>query len=229
MWWDLQANGIYREILRHEINARIGGKECDAGWKCGLRFFYPARSQWDAANTLDPPNDTAVASSGIVPPASGIPGPDVLDVRGLQPRRRRRRRSGTSPMGGDYLPDVGSNNWAVAGRLTATGIGPRRSDMHLGQRVPTLWYHARLRTTRQRFRAGGGSDWRHACPEHLSWSRDPTVTSPGDSPTATATGSTSRWCPAPRSATPRSRRRRDHSLEHARPRRSASKARSRSW
>src|SRR6185369_2236889 len=45
MWWDLQANGIFREILRREINARIGGKQCDAGWKCGMRFFYPARTQ----------------------------------------------------------------------------------------------------------------------------------------------------------------------------------------
>ncbi len=41
MWWDLQANGLRREMLRHEINARLGGKECDAGWKCSLQFFYP--------------------------------------------------------------------------------------------------------------------------------------------------------------------------------------------
>ena len=135
MWWDLQASGIYREILRHEINARLGGKECDAGWKCALRFFYPARSEWDAAN----------ASSGIVPPASDIPGPEVLDVRGGAgtPARPTVRTSAVS----DYFPDVGSNNWAVAGRLTATGSALISSDMHLGQRVPTLWYHARLRTT----------------------------------------------------------------------------------
>src|SRR5579862_4576721 len=40
MWWDLQANGVMREMLRREINSRIGGRECDAGWKCGLSFFY---------------------------------------------------------------------------------------------------------------------------------------------------------------------------------------------
>ena len=135
MWWDLQASGIYREILRHEINARLGGKECDAGWKCALRFFYPARSEWDAAN----------ASSGIVPTAADIPGPDVLDVRGGagSPTGPAVRTSAVS----DYFSDVGSNNWAVAGRLTATGSALISSDMHLGQRVPTLWYHARLRTT----------------------------------------------------------------------------------
>ena len=146
MWWDLQASGIYREILRHEINARLGGKECDAGWKCALRFFYPARSEWDAANTLTSQATQTVASSGIVPPASGIPGPDVLDVRGAagapaDPVAR------TSAVARDYFSDVGSNNWAVAGRLTSTGSALVSSDMHLGQRVPTLWYHARLRTT----------------------------------------------------------------------------------
>jgi len=149
MWWDLQANGIYREILRREINARIGGKECDAGWKCGLRFFYPARSQWDAANlTSGSATETpAVASSGIVPPASGIPGPDVLDVRAATATSTPPGPAvSATTVGGEFLPDVGSNNWAVAGRLTATGAALVASDMHLGQRVPTLWYHARLRT-----------------------------------------------------------------------------------
>ena len=39
MWWDLQYSGIDREILRHEINARHRGKECEAGWKCGAAVF----------------------------------------------------------------------------------------------------------------------------------------------------------------------------------------------
>ena len=149
MWWDLQANGIYREILRRELNARIGGKECDARWKCGLRFFYPARSQWDAANVTSGSSTgaPAMASSGIVPPASGIPGPEVLDVRGATATAPPSGPavSAVTP-GAELLPDVGSNNWAVAGRLTATGAALVASDMHLGQRVPTLWYHARLRT-----------------------------------------------------------------------------------
>jgi len=42
---------------------------------------------------------------------------------------------------------VGSNNWAIAGRLTATGSALVASDMHLGQSVPTIWYHTRLRIT----------------------------------------------------------------------------------
>jgi penicillin amidase len=184
MWWDLQANGMVREMLRREINSRIGGRECDAGWKCGLGFFYPARSQWDAPNIAGAGGSAAIAS-GIVPPATGIPGPDVLDVRGATaapagvgavaadpglraaamvpttvPWRggpattnapwRVRLLAALSPAAaalGESHPEVGSNNWAVAGRLTATGSALVASDMHLRQNVPTLWYHARLRTT----------------------------------------------------------------------------------
>jgi penicillin amidase len=183
MWWDLQGNGFLREILRRELNARIGGKECDAGWKCGLRFFYPARTQWDAPNIVtgdgaSPAGSDAVASSGIAPAAAGIPGPDVLDVRGATaapagpavdaPEKTKPAIAGSGlqtavpgwrtrvlaalerPVAialGESPADVGSNNWALAGRLTATGSALVASDMHLGQNVPTLWYHARLRTT----------------------------------------------------------------------------------
>ena len=167
MWWDLQGNGLLREILRRELNARLGGKECDAGWKCGLRFFYPARTQWDAPNIATADNPTAaksaavVSSSGIAPPASGIPGPDVLDVRGATaspagpaigtPSGKESQAIAGSGLQTAIMPqepaDVGSNNWALAGRLSASGAALVASDMHLGQNVPTLWYHARLRTT----------------------------------------------------------------------------------
>lgn len=152
MWWDLQANGLLREMLRREINARIGGKECDAGWKCGLRFFYPARTEWDAPDgVLTGPTGSAAVASDIVPPAAGIPGPDVLDVRAATAAAAAHGSPSALavPSGaaaGDGLHDVGSNNWALAGRLTTTGSALVASDMHLGQRVPTLWYHARLRT-----------------------------------------------------------------------------------
>ena len=41
--------------------------------------------------------------------------------------------------------DIGSNNWAVAGRLTADGRAIVADDMHLGLRVPGTWFKARLR------------------------------------------------------------------------------------
>ena len=139
MWWDLQANGLRREMLRHEINARLGGKECDAGWKCALRFFYPARTEWDAPEGVS--TGPAAAGFEVALPTKGeVPGPEVLDVRGATAGPAAR-------MPATPMPVVGSNNWAVAGRLTTTGAALVASDMHLGQRVPATWYHVRLRTT----------------------------------------------------------------------------------
>lgn len=45
---------------------------------------------------------------------------------------------------GTELPDIGSNNWAVTGAYTATGAGLLANDMHLGLRVPIIWYRAQL-------------------------------------------------------------------------------------
>jgi penicillin amidase len=159
MWWDLQANGLGREMLRREINARLGGKVCDAGWKCALQFFYPGKTEWDAPDGVP----TGSAAPGFDPPASRVaaqiaevPGPDVLDVRhatgrpanGLLPNGSPPVASASSTVApARRVPAAGSNNWAVAGRLTTTGAALVASDMHLGQRVPTTWYHVRLRTT----------------------------------------------------------------------------------
>lgn len=41
----------------------------------------------------------------------------------------------------------GSNNWAIAGNLTATGRAIVANDMHLGITVPNVFYRARLRVT----------------------------------------------------------------------------------
>ena len=41
----------------------------------------------------------------------------------------------------------GSNNWAVAGSLTATGGAIVANDMHLGITTPNVWYRLRIRTT----------------------------------------------------------------------------------
>lgn len=38
----------------------------------------------------------------------------------------------------------GSNNWVVSGALTETGAAIVADDMHLGLRVPNIWYRARL-------------------------------------------------------------------------------------
>ena len=40
--------------------------------------------------------------------------------------------------------DIGSNNWAVTGALTATQAGMLANDMHLGLRVPIIWYRGQI-------------------------------------------------------------------------------------
>jgi len=128
MWWDLQVNGLRRERLRQEINARLGGPTCAAGWKCALGFLYPAGTSWDA-----PVGGAAVADTTVP-----VPDAAALNVRGVV-------ASPAAPGLPLRTTAAGSNNWAVAGRLTAGGAALIANDMHLGQRVPTIWYHARLR------------------------------------------------------------------------------------
>jgi penicillin amidase len=128
MWWDLQVSGLQREVLRQEINARLGGPACEAGWKCALSFLYPPGTSWDA------PTGSAVAASVAVP----VPDAGALDVRGSG-------AASAAPGPEAHAPAAGSNNWAVAGGHTASGAALIANDMHLGQRVPTVWYHARLR------------------------------------------------------------------------------------
>src|ERR1700674_4487401 len=93
MWWDLQANGLRREILRQEINARLGGPECGARWKCGLGFLYPAGTSWDAPAA--PASEGAVTAAPAVPPAGAGGGRQQVGGRGppdYDGRRAHRQR-----------------------------------------------------------------------------------------------------------------------------------------
>lgn len=135
MWWDLQYGGFARELLKRRINAQLAGPECAPGWKCALEFFYPARTTWDSANGTTAAAPTAALDSGSIRTAA------------LQAPRS------DSPVRGS---EAGSNNWALAGRLTAGGAALIASDMHLSLRVPTVWYRVRLRTAASA--AGPGLD-----------------------------------------------------------------------
>lgn len=39
---------------------------------------------------------------------------------------------------------IGSNSWAVSGKLTATGMPLLANDMHLGIQMPSIWYHVAM-------------------------------------------------------------------------------------
>ena len=134
-WSSTRCGGICRRAASgarscgSELNARLGGPECASSWKCALAFFYPLGTSWDA-----PVDATAAAAATAAVP---VPDAAVLNVRDGS-------RSGASPAAPLPGPAAGSNNWAVAGSLTTSGAALIANDMHLGLRVPPVWYHARL-------------------------------------------------------------------------------------
>jgi len=128
MWWDLQHGGFASEILKRQINAKLGGAECGSGWKCALQYLYPPRTIWDSPNS---------SASAAVNTASAFDDADTLEYPG----------AASHASAAKHPAEAGSNNWALAGRLTTSGAALVASDMHLGLRVPTVWYRMRLRTT----------------------------------------------------------------------------------
>jgi penicillin amidase len=118
-------------------------------------FLAPIGTEWD----------TPIVGHALDVPA--IPGPDIYDLRsrriGKPPRnpdhqfpspnriRPLEQEAANRSLGvGNWELDVdtegatGSNNWAVAGRLTPDGRALVANDMHLTVRVPNIWYRAAM-------------------------------------------------------------------------------------
>jgi penicillin amidase len=89
-------------------------------------FLYQRGTEWDAPVTGEP-----------MPPVP-IPSADEVNVRG---QVLAREPGFVSAPGNELL--AGSNNWAVAGKLTQSGRGMLANDMHLGLGIPNTWYRAR--------------------------------------------------------------------------------------
>ncbi|WP_133498871.1 penicillin acylase family protein [Cognatilysobacter terrigena] len=81
---------------------------------------------WDAPLEGEPRGDAA------------LPTADQIDLRRWATQAKR-----IEPL--TPKPEVGSNNFAVAGTLTRDGRAILADDMHLGLRVPDIWLRARLR------------------------------------------------------------------------------------
>jgi penicillin amidase len=106
-------------------------------------FMAPRGTEWDTP---------VVGEPYAMPP---VPGPEVYDLRELRRGKRpvsvERRPEVARAAGGWNLREddrardagaIGSNNWAIAGRLAAGGGALVANDMHLGIRVPNTWYRA---------------------------------------------------------------------------------------
>jgi penicillin amidase len=120
MFLQLQEADAHTKVQRGLIR--------DALPEPAVRFVYAATPEWEAA--LD----------GTRSAAPLAPRAEEYDLRrvgeldfGPPPRHARSRQAS------------GSNNFALAGSRTASGAALVANDMHLGLRVPNIWYHARLR------------------------------------------------------------------------------------
>ncbi|WP_043797623.1 penicillin acylase family protein [Arenimonas composti] len=119
MFFDLQDEANSRELALWRIREVVPP----------ALYALVARdgSAWDAPLLGDPRGDAP------------LPGADELDLRTLPVP------AATSDGEHSEAAAPGSNNFAVAGTLTADGRAILANDMHLGLRAPNLWFRARLR------------------------------------------------------------------------------------
>ena len=95
-------------------------------------FLLAADPNWEA------PLKGEVSQSPV------IPGADVYDLRKLDTHASDAKLADVSAMVVDEA-FPGSNSFAIAGNLSHTGSAMVANDMHLGLRVPDIWFRARLR------------------------------------------------------------------------------------
>ena len=96
-------------------------------------FLLPEAGHWDAPLEEGPPLPPPLPTAAELAAAPGVVGAG-------------------RPAGEDLVPvhdRAGSNNWAVAGRLTRHGGALLANDMHLGLSLPNTWYRAAQRVTPQ--------------------------------------------------------------------------------
>ncbi len=146
MWWSLQYEALVDELSRREISARIEERVATAARGEAdvrpasevIRFLFPRGDEWDTPNFQTLAEQRA-ANGGEPYRAPVVPPPELLDLRGERSASRAIREERALP---------GSNAWAVSGRYAAGGAALIAGDMHLGLRVPTTWYRARLQIAR---------------------------------------------------------------------------------
>jgi penicillin amidase len=93
---------------------------------------------------LSPDPNWEAPLKGDVSPSPIIPGADVYDLRHSGPQAASPKVANV-PTSAVDVAYPGSNSFAVAGSLTHSGSAILANDMHLGLRVPDIWFRVRLR------------------------------------------------------------------------------------
>lgn len=130
MWIDLQGVEARREQQLDRLAAAL------------------PRSLYRLVTEPDPEWEAPLDGSRL--PRPELPDPQQIDLRRFDRALFEKAvafHAGTArhPMA-DAQPETmaGSNSWALAGSRTASGRALVANDMHLGLRVPNIWYRARL-------------------------------------------------------------------------------------
>lgn len=122
MYIDLQGAQQARELARGWLRAHSDEAQ--------LAFLLPEATEFDApldrgaARAASPLPPQAPAWWGAAPDAPGAP----VRLAGLE-----------------VTDSVGSNNYALAGSRSSSGAAIVADDMHLGLRLPNIWYRLALR------------------------------------------------------------------------------------
>ncbi len=125
MYLDLNGDGRNeRELHIAQMRAALPGALVD--------FLLAPDPDWEA------PLSGRLSRSPVIPDA------DVFDLR------QRASAPSSVALAAALVPALdaarpGSNNFAVAGALTGSGAAMLANDMHLGLRVPNIWFRTRLR------------------------------------------------------------------------------------
>ena len=124
MYLDLNGDGLNaRELHIAQMRAVLPGALVD--------FLLSPDPDWEA------PLRGRLSRSPV------IPGAGVFDLRSLAPAKSTDLATALAPALDASRP--GSNSFAVAGALTQSGAALLANDMHLGLRVPDIWFRTRLR------------------------------------------------------------------------------------
>jgi penicillin amidase len=135
--WKAEDSALVMFSMYLDLQGEDYGDEAKLGLMHDLlpkplfEFLAPRGTEWDAP------------IQGEAFKVAPIPGPDMFDTR--KPNLVARQL--LLPPGQfteTSTCHVGSNNWAVSGKRTADGRALLANDMHLGIRVPHIWYRASL-------------------------------------------------------------------------------------
>ena len=119
MFLELNDERASRDIKRGLVHRVMPAQAYD--------WLYPSGTKWDAPIVGE-------ARKGIA-----IPAPEQLNVRDSTQASNRSTVSEDAE-----APLLGSNNWAVSGKLSHSGRAIVANDMHLKLATPNVFYRARL-------------------------------------------------------------------------------------